>query len=246
MHDLQDGKAMFPSVGYIRARVDQGTPDAPSVRTSAGTGFLVEDDKIVTAAHVLFLPDGTMLDTLQIYFGLVTLTTYLERASGSVADCIIPQQWSKSDMLRTTAHDLAVCPITRPKKNDAVQPFHLADAPVNPMPMTLVGYPLPATYPPDYKDQVPAGTPFMATGDATWYDGSTLPALVRQLNGENVWGYKVPATIGQSGSPLIGDNGVIGIHSEGYGSANNAAVGLNLGAPAAGTPSNVLPVPPGT
>lgn len=60
-----------------------------------GTGSLLPDDKIITAAHVVYdKQNRALFDIFTIYFGRTEASKYAERATGIVADCQIPPEYA--------------------------------------------------------------------------------------------------------------------------------------------------------
>lgn len=234
----QDGTAKFPNVGFLR-------PMKNGKNFPAGTAFLLPGNKIATSAHSLFdRADNTKLDSFELYFGQTEVGTYLEKAQGRVSDCLIPPEFVEQPFGNAReALDFALCALQSAVQNAAIQPFQLASKPPNQLPVTLIGYTFNIFYPDKFKQQFPSdGVPFMATCDALFYDGHSIPESSRrqQPEGDNFWGYTCSATAGQSGSPLIATNGgILGVHWGSY----DPVVQLNMAASLVNNPDSSFPVP---
>ena len=234
---MQDGKAIYPGVGYLRPkkRNDLSNPNV------LGTAWLQPDDKIITAAHVLYdKRNNAPFDIFTVYFGRTEPSKYVERATGNIADCQIPPEYAARPFSNARkAYDWALCPINRAEKNDDVQPFQLAASPANQEPVVIVGYTSSKRYPDRFKDQFPLeGTPFMATCDARFYFGNSIPVPNAQPEGDFFWGYECDISKGQSGAPVIANGGVIGSHWGSYGT-----VPLNLATNLVNRPDGAFSVP---
>ena len=65
---------------------------------------------IITAAHSLADLNGN-LDELTVLFGSTSSDCYIEKAEGTVSECLFAPEWDRGNPFGTEEYDYAACPI---------------------------------------------------------------------------------------------------------------------------------------
>lgn len=216
----QDGFPDYPGVGRLYVNPGDGT-------TLTCTGFLIEDQRIITAAHCVSKFVNAPKDSTNgkgsfyILLGQTTNSQYVERASGHASDCVIPPAYHDASY-GDVAHDWAYCAIKRPDKDNKIVIFSKQAKRPSDTVILLVSYPAVAV----------AKFPNSPVGVTPYKEG----CLTKWYKKTHVWRYKCSTDPGTSGGPMIGDVYKLSV------TGNNAAEAIgsyNLGAACVGEPTDL-------